>query len=346
MPPLAPLAPPPAMAAETRPAPRRAQAGFSLIELLVVVAVLSAVAWVALGAVEGDTNAIRDSATRARLQEIRRAIVGRADLALNGGPMVSGYVADVGRLPQCLEALQSQSADCDGDGDADAPAWSNVGNMFSHGWRGPYLVANGDDGAFFDAFGNEGGAADDYGWEVDATAATFDVVSRGRGRGLDADDGLNDDIAMTQIVEADHLVDIAPVVIRSADIDNSAGAVDIIRCIGVMSPDPADPHSVAVAIVTAAPLVVSAGDVGAFSVAVPGGLTLPIGRRTAFLFHAVNDGAVTGDDDLDEVNDSNCTVTPSPGRSETEVFADVAAEWTPFLVTPRVTLSSITIALD
>ena len=155
----------PAAAASSRPrrpaarAVRAVQAGFSLIELLVVVAVLSAVAFVALDAVEGDTNAIRESATRARLEQIRRAVVGRTDLALNGQPMVSGYVADVGRLPECLEALMVQNPDCDDDGTVETvAAWGAVaGGILSHGWRGPYLVANGDNGAFVDAYGNEAG---------------------------------------------------------------------------------------------------------------------------------------------------------------------------------------------
>ncbi|MEM9099473.1 MAG: prepilin-type N-terminal cleavage/methylation domain-containing protein, partial [Pseudomonadota bacterium] len=80
------------------------QAGFSLLEVLIVVSILSVAAYVALDAVDHDSSELRYNLTETRLEKIRRAIVGDPSLTLNGSPMISGYVADVGQLPPCLEA--------------------------------------------------------------------------------------------------------------------------------------------------------------------------------------------------------------------------------------------------
>lgn len=238
-------------------------AGFTLIELLVVVAVLSTAAYLVLDTVDTDTNALRRQATENRLLAIRRAIVGRTDLTLNGAPAVSGYVADVGRLPECIEALLVRRPDCDDDGnpdadiaiygdDADAVNGSAndglIANRIEFGWRGPYLVA-GPNG-FVDAFGNTD-VAPDFGWDVerdtqpvgtDDDGISFRVSSRGRDRasGVDAADsaGWGADYAMAEITADDFTLSLQNVPITLQVTNATATAQDV--CIGLVVVDTLD----------------------------------------------------------------------------------------------------------
>nr|WP_319393867.1 type II secretion system protein [uncultured Desulfobacter sp.] len=79
--------------------------GFTLLELLMVITILSAVAWMAVGTIENKTDQVRFDDTRNRLSAIRRAIIGDTSRTLNGMPEIRGYVADMGSLPRDLNAL-------------------------------------------------------------------------------------------------------------------------------------------------------------------------------------------------------------------------------------------------
>lgn len=143
------------------------QAGFSLLEMLVALAILSAAAYVALDTVESDTGQTRYQITENRLEKIRRAIVGNPDLVLNGAPVISGYVADVGRLPECLEALMIADSECGlGVNSAPVPTQSQivVGGL-RMGWRGPYLTTSVADG-LPDGWGNGSLGGVNYGWSA------------------------------------------------------------------------------------------------------------------------------------------------------------------------------------
>ncbi|MEM9044663.1 MAG: prepilin-type N-terminal cleavage/methylation domain-containing protein [Pseudomonadota bacterium] len=199
---------------------RKAQAGFSLLEVLIVVSILSVAAYVALDAVDHDSSELRYNLTETRLEKIRRAIVGDPSLTVNGSPMISGYVADVGQLPPCLEALFVRDADCNpnvtepippvyatfndaGGNDAntagafvDSPAAPDgdydVGEqiLLTAGWRGPYL--SGDFADFADAWGNArfgtsypAVATDPHfenGWRITTASDDFTIESIGRDR--------------------------------------------------------------------------------------------------------------------------------------------------------------------
>ncbi len=113
--------------------------GLTLIELLVVVFILAAIAATAVNFVDNADLQARHDDTRTRLALVRAAVVGRPDRTVNGEPELSGFVADVGRLPASIgELLQAP---------AGAP-----------GWRGPYLQTLPDSGgalAFRDGWGND-----------------------------------------------------------------------------------------------------------------------------------------------------------------------------------------------
>lgn len=104
--------------------------------------------------------------TKRRLETIRRAIVGDPGRTVNGGPEIGGFVADVGRLPDCLQELLERVA-CPAASQSAAWIYDDVSGLWA-GWNGPYLDVLPDSGgakAFRDGWGNDG-AAPAYGWNV------------------------------------------------------------------------------------------------------------------------------------------------------------------------------------
>lgn len=222
---------------------RRSTKGFSLIELLVVVAVLSATAYVALDAVDNDTSQIRFDMTQQRMGAVRTAIIGEQGLSANGTPVIAGFVADVGQLPPCLRALLVQNADCDQDETADftPPPYQQIGAL-TFGWRGPYISEN--PVSLRDAWGNSGEELNniapeiEFGWQVTAAASTFDLLSFGRDRAVGGTDVYDVDQSMQTIAAADFTVDLSASVI-DLDLNNtSAAALNV--CVAIQAPDPSD----------------------------------------------------------------------------------------------------------
>lgn len=230
---------------------RKNQAGFSLLEMLIAVGIMSAAAYVALDTVENNTGQHRYELTELRAQKIRRAIVGDPNLVVNGSPAVSGFVADVGRLPDCLEALFVREPDCDDDGSAlddfHPPEYTRVSSGVTptlfFGWRGPYL--SGGLGGVPDGWGTS--APDvtvdalnvsNYGWRVvaDAVGGTFDFESWGRDRADNAiiPDSYDDDQEMEGIRPKDFIADLASTNIK---VRVSTGATARNVCLALMVPD-------------------------------------------------------------------------------------------------------------
>ncbi len=83
-------------------------AGFTILELLMVVAILSTIAYVTFPLLENNTDQVRFDDTRNRLETIRRAIIGDSSRTVNGRPEIRGYVADTGSLPQNIQALMEK----------------------------------------------------------------------------------------------------------------------------------------------------------------------------------------------------------------------------------------------
>lgn len=142
--------------------------GFTLLELVVVLAILAVVTTLALRSLDHVQDQKRNEANRQGLEELRDAILGSPDdRAPDGSRTISGFVADMGRLPQAVEH----------DGNLTLAAlWVNPGTPFdvrpaiedngvpegfedpqvlvSGGWRGPYLHLPIGASEWLDGWGN------------------------------------------------------------------------------------------------------------------------------------------------------------------------------------------------
>ncbi|HYE36082.1 prepilin-type N-terminal cleavage/methylation domain-containing protein [Methylocaldum sp.] len=130
--------------------PFHKQSGLTLLELVVTLLILTMLSTVALQSTSGLQDQARFEQTQNRLQMIREAILGDPRKTVNGQMVVSGFVADMGRLPNDLREL------LDGTGMIAYTVDPLTG--LGYGWRGPYLLSSqnpGDSDAFTDGWGRE-----------------------------------------------------------------------------------------------------------------------------------------------------------------------------------------------
>lgn len=178
---------------------RSFQRGFTLVELLLVLFILSSLALLAAAAVDGADDQVRFDQTKSRLEQIRRAILGDSSRTLNGQPEVSGFVADMGRLPSNLRELIEPPADVDqlwGMRGLDLSGVALPLGALYGGWRGPYLQVDPSTTAlrtFHDGWNNDlSGAENDFGWRVTEANANFAIQSVGADAAVGSGDNLYD----------------------------------------------------------------------------------------------------------------------------------------------------------
>ena len=109
----------------------RSRSGLTLLELLLVIFLLSAVAASAVSLVDDADGQARFELTKSRREQIREAILGDGS-TVNGQPLARGFLNDMGRLPENLRELV---VPVQADG-SPITAWDP---LESRGWRGPYL---------------------------------------------------------------------------------------------------------------------------------------------------------------------------------------------------------------
>ena len=164
------------------------QFGFTLLELLVVVTLLGLLSLTAVAIIDNAGDQDRFENTRSRLATIRNAIIGDTSRTLNGEPMLSGYVADMGRLPSNIKELMelgSQTAWGEWDIEEFELGVSPTGKagILYAGWRGPYLNGTPESSgtAFRDGWGTATSTTqpNNDGWNVTLTDATATEVFTG-----------------------------------------------------------------------------------------------------------------------------------------------------------------------
>lgn len=144
--------------------------GFTLLEMLLVIFLMALVASAGLMLTEGVEDQAKYDETKRRMELIRKAIVGDPTRTVNGAPEISGFVADMGRLPGCLaellelgdEVLPISSprtfiSPCNNA--VTISEWAfDPSTGIGTGWRGPYLSVMSDHDSvkrFRDGYGNE-----------------------------------------------------------------------------------------------------------------------------------------------------------------------------------------------
>ncbi|MDO8960749.1 MAG: prepilin-type N-terminal cleavage/methylation domain-containing protein [Methylophilus sp.] len=176
------------------------QAGFTLLELVIVIGLLSILAIGATAMLEDDGDWRRAKETPQRWDAIRKAILGDGGVDATGNFNLSGYVADMGRLPQNIKELMVEDIDPENvipnptPNPAPQPAWANFAlyqktsatncattpedcYWLGGGWRGPYLYTAGSK-EYRDGWDNVNTGVDDdavnFGWQVtESTASGF-----------------------------------------------------------------------------------------------------------------------------------------------------------------------------
>lgn len=155
------------------------QRGFTLLEMVLVLFLIGLLASAGLLFTEGVEDQAKYDETKRRMELIRKAIIGDPTRTINGGPEISGFAADMGRLPECIKELLINKT-CD---DSEIEEWAvNTDTGIGFGWRGPYIPVIADrDGQirFRDGYGNVDTEFDqdnkDFGWNFNISPATSSV---------------------------------------------------------------------------------------------------------------------------------------------------------------------------
>jgi prepilin-type N-terminal cleavage/methylation domain-containing protein len=183
---------------------RTQQRAFSLIELVIALAILAAATTIAIRATSGLQDQARYQQTTRSLNDIQAAIVGPANQRnADGSALVTGFVADTGRLPQSY--FFGSPTDPVVPGDPLNELTSNPNGIVAYrnfasnidatvsvgvGWQGPYLHLGAGPTYIRDGWGNSLHAYDTGGNPITAAGTQIgDIVSFGSDNAADVNHG-------------------------------------------------------------------------------------------------------------------------------------------------------------
>lgn len=231
------------------------QSGFTLLELLIVVFILSAIALTTVSFTTTADDQFRFEDTRTRLMQLRNAMTGQPDKVISGDPTISGFVTDVGRMPNCVRELLENIADNCLPTTPALPGWSfNPDIELWSGWNGPYIstLAEQSSGtrAFRDGWGNGPVTPDaNFGWtftpDQDAnTLAMQSVGSDGTVGDTDPNTQYDNDFPLSGnlVEEADHQINLKGIVVTFTNPGDGTGpalptAAEVVRVFVCYSQD-------------------------------------------------------------------------------------------------------------
>ncbi|WP_305908877.1 prepilin-type N-terminal cleavage/methylation domain-containing protein [Methylomarinum sp. Ch1-1] len=170
-------------------------AGFTLLEMVLVLFLVGLMASAAMMLTEGVEDQAKYDETKRRMEMIRKAIVGDPTRTVNGGPEISGFVADMGRLPGCLAELlelgdektpvtDPRTFESPCDSSVTITEWNtDTTTGIGFGWRGPYihvLPERNGELRFRDGYGNsDTNDALNSGWDYTVTGSEISLTSSG-----------------------------------------------------------------------------------------------------------------------------------------------------------------------
>lgn len=198
-------------AERTLPSRQGRAAGFTLLEMVLVLFLVGLMASASMMLTEGVEDQAKYDETKRRMEMIRKAIVGDPTRTVNGGPEISGFVADMGRLPECIAELlelgdekvpntDPKTYDSPCDASKTIAVWHHDATTgVGFGWRGPYihvLPERNGELRFRDGYANsDANDALNSGWDYTVTGNEISLTSTGFNP-VDTDD----DISANQLV--------------------------------------------------------------------------------------------------------------------------------------------------
>ncbi len=171
----------------------RKKNGFTLIELVLVIVIISVLAAVAANMMQQPVDEERFNATIAEMNNIKTAVIGNPSLISNQVRTSFGYVGDMGNLPGSLDDLAKKGGQ---------PAFTiDAATGIGMGWNGPYISQE---------FSEEtdGYKKDAWGIEYQYSQASGTIISAGSDRTFGSGSGYAQDITKT-ITQSEYLADIS-----------------------------------------------------------------------------------------------------------------------------------------
>ncbi|MFQ5863293.1 MAG: carboxypeptidase regulatory-like domain-containing protein [Candidatus Brocadiales bacterium] len=171
--------------------------GFTLIEIIVVIGIVAAIAGAMTPLTIKMIGARREQAARGELDTIKKAIIGEARATKHGEEFTFGFVGDIGNVPASLDRLKTIGT---------LPAFSfDTTKKMGAGWNGPYIMEKFGGDFKLDPWGTEYSYSTTPGTNTDLGV---DYLATITSAGPDRTSGTSDDLSV-QLLEPEVRSDMA-----------------------------------------------------------------------------------------------------------------------------------------